>query len=83
MSNLDRGIFKINEFFETKEQRDVVGFIAIRVDYLLNSGSGMFVEYITQRMKGTPEVGRYEETDATYLGMKIMKVKNEDFEGLF
>ena len=25
MLNLDRGIFKVNEFFETQEQRDVVG----------------------------------------------------------
>ena len=49
--NLDQGIFKINEFFETNEKRDVIGLIAMRVDDLLIPGSETFIRYITQRMK--------------------------------
>ena len=82
-SNLDHGIFKINEFFETKEQKDVIGFIAIRLGDLLISGCGMFIEYATQRMKGKSEVDSYEGNEATYIGMQIMEVKNGDFEGMF
>ena len=42
----------------------------------------MAIEYITQRMKGAFEVDRYGGNEAAYLGMEIMKVKNEDFEGV-
>ena len=49
---------------------------------LLIPGSGMFVEYITRRMKEKFEVDRYEENEATYLGMEIMTVGGEDFEGV-
>ena len=57
--NSDRGIFKVGEFFETKEQRDAIGLIAIHVDGLSISGCGVFIEYITQRMTGKFEVDSY------------------------
>ena len=72
--------FLNNEFFETEERREFVGFIAIRVGELLITGSEMSIERITQRMKGKSEVDIYDENEATYIGMKITKVKGEDFE---
>ena len=53
----------------------------MRVDDLLISGSETFIRYITQRMKEKFDVGRYEENEATYAGMEIMLIKNEDFDG--
>ena len=50
--NLDKGILKANQDFETSEQRNAIGIIAIRVDDLLVSGNGMSVVYISQKMKG-------------------------------
>ena len=44
--NLDQGIFKINDFFETNERRYVIGLVAIHVDDLLISGSGAFLKNI-------------------------------------
>ena len=49
--NLDKGILKADADFETSEQRDVLGSIAIHVGGLLISGNDMSVEYITHRMK--------------------------------
>ena len=39
-SNLDKGILKANEDFDTSAQRDVIGIIAIHVGDLLISGDG-------------------------------------------
>ena len=47
--NLDKGALKVGECSETIEHRDVIGIIAIHVDDLLISGSGMVIEYITQK----------------------------------
>ena len=49
--------------------------IAIHVGDLLISGSRAVVKYITRRMKEKFEVVRYEENEATYLGMEILKIK--------
>ena len=49
---------------------------------LLISGSEILIEYITQRMKEKFDVGRYEENEATYGGMKISKINDNDFSGL-
>ena len=46
--NLDKGILKANDGFETSAQREVIGIVSIRVDDLLISGSGMFIGHITQ-----------------------------------
>ena len=45
--NLDNGIIKVGEDFETGGSRGVVGIISIRVGGLLISGCNMFTEYIT------------------------------------
>ena len=72
----------MHENFETYEQRNVIGIIAIHVDDLLISGSEMFIGYITQRMKGEFEVGRYEGNEATFPGVKISKVSRADSDGI-
>ena len=59
-----------------------MGLVAIRVDDILVSGGDMFIEYITQRMEEKSEVGRYGENEATYLGMDISEVNNDDFDGI-
>ena len=58
--NLDYRILKAGEGLESIERRGDIGIIAIRVGDLLISGSDMFTDYITPKMKGRPEVGRYE-----------------------
>ena len=50
-SNLDSGILKVGENFETREQRKAIGIIAIHVGDLLISWSEMSIEYIAQGMK--------------------------------
>ena len=62
-SNLDNGILKVGENFETCEQRNVIGLIAIRVDDLLISWSEMRIEYTTQGMKAKSEVDSYGENE--------------------
>ena len=57
------------------EEEMSFGIIAIHAGDLLISGSGAFVKYITQGMKEKFEVVRYEENEATYIGMKISKIK--------
>ena len=54
-SNLDHGILKVEENFETGEQRNAIGLVSIRDD-LLNSGSEMFIEYITHRKQSSNRV---------------------------
>ena len=76
-SNLDQGVLKLNENFETDERRKVTGPIAIHVDDILVSGSEMFVEYYTKNGRKF-EVDRYGGNESTYLGMEISKVNNED-----
>ena len=49
---------------------------------LLISGSGPFVKYNTQRTKEKFKAAIYEENEATYMGMEILKVGNNDFEGV-
>ena len=68
--------------FETNERRKAIGIVAIHVVDLLISGSGAFVKYITQRVKEKFEVGRFGANEATYMGMKNSKIKNDDFEGI-
>ena len=41
---------------------------------LLIPGSGAFVKYIIGRMDGEFEVGSFEENEAAYLGMGILKL---------
>ena len=72
----------MGENFETGEQRNVTGLVAIHVDDLLISVSEMFVEHITQRMKEKFGVDSYDGNDALYSGMGISKVNNEDFDGI-
>ena len=55
-SSSDQGILKVNENFETGERRKVIGPISIHVDGILVPRSGMFIEYITQRMKENPKL---------------------------
>ena len=57
--NLDKGILKVGGNFETRDKRKALGIIAIRVDDLLISGSAVFIEYISKRMKGKFEADSY------------------------
>ena len=45
--NLDKGILKVRGNVETIGKRKVLGIIAIHVDGLLISGSGVFIAYIS------------------------------------
>ena len=81
-TNLDKRIFKAIEDFDTSEQRNVIGVIAIRVDDLLISGSDMFIEYIPHKMNGEFEADSYEGNEATYLRMEITQTNNEEFDGI-
>ena len=69
---LDKGILKANGNFETREQRNALRIISIRVDDLLISGIDVYRVYF-KRMKGKFEVDGYEENKATYLGLKLKK----------
>ena len=80
--NLNNGIMKANEDFETSERRNAIGVIAISVEDLLISGSGMFIDRITQKMKEKSEADSYEGNDATYLGIEIAKVGDGEFGGI-
>ena len=42
----------------------------------------MFTEYVTQKTQEKSEAGRYEENEATYLGIKIAKTNNGEFGGI-
>ena len=57
--------------------------MANHVGGLLISGNGTFVRYLTQKMKGGFEVGSYTENDATYLGVRITKMKMGISKGRF
>ena len=56
-SNLDNGILKVGENFETCEQRNAIGAISIHVGDLLISGSEMFIAYIAQGTKAKSRSG--------------------------
>ena len=51
-ADLDNGISKVIENFETGDKRNVLGIIAIHVADLLISGSSEFAEYISREMRG-------------------------------
>ena len=48
LANSDRNISNVGEDFDTKEERKVMGAIAIREAEILMSGKEMFLEYTTQ-----------------------------------
>ena len=58
-TNLDKGIWKAGEDFDTSEQRNVIGIIAIHLGDLLIAGSDMSIWYISQKMKETFGADRY------------------------
>ena len=49
--DLDKGILKENEYFETIEQRDIMGVVSIHVDDLLIAGRGICINYISKTLK--------------------------------
>ena len=79
MANLDQTIFKVNEDFETKEERKAMGIIAIRDEEIFMSGNEMFLAYINQRIQEGLGVGSYGENESVFMGMKIIK-KDENFQ---
>ena len=74
-TNLDKGILKANEDFETTEQRNVTGVISIQSDDLLIPGSAIFHKLHFQKAERKFEADSCGENAATYLGTKIRKIE--------
>ena len=81
-TNLDEGIFKANEDFDTREQRNVIKIIDIRVGELLISGSGMFIDYMPHKMMENPRRVAMRKTRRPIRGVKIAKTKQRRVWGI-
>ena len=71
--NIDKAILRGDEDFETCEQSNVIGLISIHVGDLLISGSEMFTEYITRRMKENPKWISMKKTKRPIWGCESLK----------
>ena len=68
-TNLGKNEFKVNKNFPNGGKRSAIGIISIRADGVLISGSDIFLEYISFRMKGIWSMYFWGNKE-TYLGMK-------------
>ena len=82
-SNLDKGIFKANEDFETSEQRDLIGIVSIHVDDLSISGSGIAIKYIAKRTKSKSRRVDMEKTNRRIWVWKSQKQTMGSSDALF
>ena len=83
-TNLDRGILKVSENFETGDKREVLGSLFIHVGDLLISGGSEFAEYISWEPKAKFEADSYGGggDKETYSGMGIGEATDSDSEGI-
>ena len=81
-ANLGQNIFEVSEDFGTSERRNAIGIISIRGDEIFTSGTEMFIEYITLGVQDELWADSYEGDDIAFMGMGILKKKNEVPHGI-